>query len=63
MPVSVRLAGKADREALAQMFHAIEVHYWGERAPTREAVARHVEQTILTCPTCEIGRASCRERV
>jgi len=57
MSVEVRIAGVADKEALVSLFHAIEVHYSRERAPTREAVARHVEGAILGCRTCEIAIA------
>jgi len=57
MPVEVRIAGDADREVLARLFYAVEAHYSGEQAPTREAVARHVGETILTCRTCEIAIA------
>src|SRR5262249_53803733 len=43
MSVEVRIASVADKEALVSLFHANEVHYSRERAPTREAVARHLE--------------------
>ena len=54
MSVEVRIASVADKEALVSLFHGIGVHYSRERAPTREAVARHVEGVILGCRTCEI---------
>ena len=37
--VEVRLATRADRETLVDLFHAIDVHYWGAAAPSRAAMA------------------------
>jgi GNAT superfamily N-acetyltransferase len=55
--VEVRLATRADRETLVDLFHAIDVHYWGAAAPSRVAMARHVEEAVLAFRSCEIALA------
>jgi GNAT superfamily N-acetyltransferase len=55
--VEVRLATRADREVLVDLFHAIDVHYWGAAAPSRVAMARHVEEAVLAFRSCEIALA------
>src|SRR5690242_5465915 len=51
--VTLRPASEDDHAQLTDLFHAIEVHYWGDAAPTRDAVAGHVRRTILPS-RCEI---------
>jgi len=55
--VEVRLATRADRELLVDLFHAIDVHYWGAAAPSRAAMARHVAEAVLAFRSCEIALA------
>ena len=43
----VRAATARDRDVVAALFHAIEVHYWGERAVTLNAMTRHVTDRVL----------------
>lgn len=57
MTIDVRLATRADRDTLVDLFHAIDVHYWGAAAPARAAMARHVEEAVLTFRSCEIALA------
>jgi hypothetical protein len=45
--VDVRLAARADRDELVRLFHAIDVHYWGEAVPSREAMASHIDAAVL----------------
>ena len=47
MSVTCRLATPADLEALARLFHAVDLHYWGAEAPSAEAMAGHVRDRIL----------------
>ena len=56
MAVEVRLATPADGEALVDLFHAIDAHYWGAAAPSRAAMARHIEG-LLPFRSCEIAIA------
>ena len=55
--VEVRLATPADREQIVSLFHALDVHYSGGAAPSRAAMARHVDASVLTFRSCEIARA------
>jgi GNAT superfamily N-acetyltransferase len=52
-----RLAGASDEAALAALFHAVDLHYWGAAAPSREAMAEHVRRNILAGRSCEIAIA------
>lgn len=62
MTIDVRLATQADREALVDLFHAIDVHYWGAAAPAPVPMARHVEEAVLTFRSCEIALAERKGR-
>jgi hypothetical protein len=55
--VDVRLAARADRDDLVRLFHAIDVHYWGAAAPSREVMARHIDAAVLASGSCEIAIA------
>jgi GNAT superfamily N-acetyltransferase len=55
--IQIRLAGPSDAAVLAELFHAVDRHYWGAAAPTREAMAEHVRQRVLSATTCEIALA------
>jgi GNAT superfamily N-acetyltransferase len=48
---------RADRDELVRLFHAIDVHYWGEAAPSRAAMARHVDEAVLAFRSCETAIA------
>jgi GNAT superfamily N-acetyltransferase len=55
--VEVRLATRADRDELVRLFHALDVHYWATAAPSRAAMARHVDEAVLAPGSCEIAIA------
>ena len=57
MTAEVRLATRADRAELVRLFHAIDVHYWGEAAPSYATMARHVDEAVLGAGSCEIALA------
>lgn len=49
-----RMVGTADAESLAPLFHAVQVYYFGEAAPSAEDVTAHVRDVILAPGTsCE----------
>jgi GNAT superfamily N-acetyltransferase len=52
-----RLAEGSDEVALAALFHAVDLHYWGAAAPSGEAMAEHVRRNILAARSCEIAIA------
>jgi GNAT superfamily N-acetyltransferase len=45
--ITIRPANGDDHECLTALFHAIEVHYWGDAAPARAAIAEHVARDVL----------------
>ena len=45
--IRCRLATVADAAAVAELFYLCDRHYWGEAAPTREAMAGHVRDRVL----------------
>jgi GNAT superfamily N-acetyltransferase len=49
----IRSATDADIEVLADLFHAMFVHYWDPRSPSRAELARHIECDVLPSG-CEI---------
>ena len=53
----IRLAAASDEAALAGLFHAVDLHYWGAAAPSREAMAEHVRRNIVAARSCEIALA------
>ena len=53
----IRLTGASDEAALAALFHAVDLHYWGAAAPSREAMAEHVRRNIMAARSCEIAIA------
>lgn len=57
MTVEVRLATLADRDELVRLFHAVDLHYWGEAAPSLAAMARHIDEAVLAARSCEIALA------
>jgi GNAT superfamily N-acetyltransferase len=57
MTTDVRLATAADAEVLARLFHAVDAHYWGAKAPARDAYLSHVKERILASRSCEIALA------
>jgi len=50
---TIRSATAADLEALADLFHAMFVHYWDPGSPSRAELARHIERDVLPS-ACEI---------
>jgi GNAT superfamily N-acetyltransferase len=52
-----RLAEASDEAALAALFHAVDLHYWGAAAPSHEAMAEHVRRNVLAARSCEIAIA------
>ena len=45
--VTCRLAEKADAAVVGELFYHCDLHYWGERAPSAEAMAAHVRDQVL----------------
>ena len=55
MDVLVRHATAADRDALADLFHDMDRHYWGDDAPSEEDWRRFLDAVILPASqSCEI---------
>ena len=55
MAVDIRHATAADREALADLFHDMDRHYWGDKAPSPEEWCRFLDSVVLpTKNSCEI---------
>jgi GNAT superfamily N-acetyltransferase len=50
---TIRSANAADLEALADLFHAMFVHYWDPGSPSRAELMRHIERDVLPSG-CEI---------
>ena len=50
---TVRSATEADAEILADLFHALFIHYWDAGTPSRSDITRHVRCDILPSG-CEI---------
>jgi ribosomal protein S18 acetylase RimI-like enzyme len=40
----------------------VDLHYWGAAAPSRAAMARHVDERVLTFRSCEIAIAEQKGR-
>jgi GNAT superfamily N-acetyltransferase len=55
--VRIRLAGPGDAAVLAELFDAVDHHYWGAAAPSREAMAEHVRLRVVGARSCEIAIA------
>ena len=53
----IGVAEASDETALAALFHAVDLHYWGAAAPSREAMAEHVRRNIVAARSCEIAIA------
>jgi ribosomal protein S18 acetylase RimI-like enzyme len=51
--ITIRAATKDDLGALTDLFHAIEMHYFGEKAATRDSIAVHVARNVLPS-RCEL---------
>ena len=45
--VTCRFASKADAAIVGELFYRCDLHYWGEKAPTAEAMAEHVRNHVL----------------
>jgi GNAT superfamily N-acetyltransferase len=48
--VPVALATQADLESIIELFHQIDLHYYGAAAPEREDIARHVQRHLFQEP-------------
>ncbi len=44
---SFRLAGLDDVETVGELFYLCDLHYWGDRAPSAEAMRAHVRSRVL----------------
>ena len=55
--IRIRLAGPGDAAALAELFHAVDRHYWASAAPSPAAMVEHVRQRVLGAAACEIALA------
>ena len=45
--ISCRFASKADAAAVGELFYRCDLHYWGDKAPSAEAMAAHVRDHVL----------------
>jgi ribosomal protein S18 acetylase RimI-like enzyme len=54
--ITVRPASADDAAQLAELFHELFVHYWGDAAPGPTEMARHVSRDVLPSG-CEIAIA------
>ncbi len=55
MAIDIRHATAADRDALAELFHDMDRHYWGDDAPSPEDWGRFLDAVVLpAAKTCEI---------
>jgi GNAT superfamily N-acetyltransferase len=61
-PPLIRLAGAGDEAILAALFHAVDLHYWGAAAPSRETMAEHVRRNVVGARSCEIAIAELEGR-
>ena len=51
--LSVRPAQPSDLDAVAALFHAMDVHYWGAEAPSLCRIKDHVRAHVLRPHGCE----------
>lgn len=42
-----RFAGKDDAAKVGELFYRCDLHYWGDKAPTAEAMAAHVRERVM----------------
>ena len=55
MSIDIRHATAADREALAELFHDMDRHYWKDEAPTLDEWLRFLDSVVLPASkSCEI---------
>ena len=55
MAIDIRHATAADRDALAELFHDMDRHYWGDDAPSPEEWKRFLDAVVLPASkSCEI---------
>ena len=55
MTVDIRHATAADRDALAELFHDMDRHYWGDEAPSEDDWRRFLDAVVLPASkSCEI---------
>ncbi len=55
MAVDIRHASAADREALAELFHDMDRHYWNDEAPSIDEWRRFLDSVVLPASnSCEI---------
>lgn len=54
MTIRFRPATAADAAVVADLFHATNAHYFGDRAPAPAALARLVRERVLSEPGCEV---------
>ncbi len=55
MTIDIRHATAADRDALAELFHDMDRHYWGDDAPSADEWRRFLDAVVLPASkSCEI---------
>ncbi len=45
--ITCRFASSADHSVVGDLFYRCDLHYWGDKAPSAEAMAAHVRDTVL----------------
>ena len=55
MTIDIRHATAADRDALAELLHDMDRHYWGDEAPSADEWRRFLDAVVLPASkSCEI---------
>lgn len=52
--LSIRKAQASDLDAVAALFHAMDVHYWGADAPSLDRITDHVRDHVLVPNACDV---------
>ena len=64
MTIDIRHATAADRDALAELFHDMDRHYWGDEAPSADEWRRFLDAVVLPASkSCEIVIAEAEGRL
>ena len=45
--LSIRPAGPEDADQIGELFYRCDLHYWGDKAPSRDAMLEHVRDRVL----------------
>lgn len=54
MSLEIRAATPDDFDTVVSLFYAIDIHYWGQAAPSKRAIAEHVSHSIMSAKSCEV---------